>query len=51
MLLNLASATRKAIVTAAEEDNPPIGIVPSITALIPTFNGYFSDSSLVAPRK
>ena len=37
--MTLQSADRKAIVTAADEDRPPIGSVPSITPLMPLRRG------------
>jgi len=49
--LTLQSAERNAIITAAEEDNPPIGSVPSITPQIPNRRGYFLPNAQVALRR
>ena len=51
MLFTAQSADKYAMVTAAEEESPPIGSVPSITPQIPTLNGYFLDKIIVTPRR
>ena len=51
MLFTSQSAERKAIITAADEDKPPIGKAPSTTPASPFLIGYYSTNARVAPRK
>jgi len=46
MSFTLHNADKKQIITDAEEDNPPIGKLPSIIPDNPIFNQYFSPSIL-----
>ena len=46
-----ANADKNEMMTAAEDDNPPIGKLPSMTPANPYFNRYFCDSAIVAPRR
>lgn len=42
------TALRYVRITAAEDDNPPTGSVPSITPLIPLLNSYFLERATIA---
>ena len=42
---------KKQIITDADEDNPPIGRLPSMMPDRPTFKRYFSPSIFAAPRR
>ena len=39
------------MITAAEEDRPPMGRLPSMTPDRPVFSGYRSPSAFAAPRR
>ena len=47
----LQRADKYVIMTAAEEDNPPVGRLPAISPRIPTDNGYFLERVWIAPTK
>ena len=51
MPLTRHSAVKNDMITAAEEDSPPIGSVPSITPHSPTASVKRFDSAQVAPRR
>ena len=45
------SADKNVMITAADEESPPIGSSPSITAQSPIRKGYLSFKEIVAPRR
>ena len=51
ILFTAQRADRYAMVTAAEEERPPIGKLPSMTPQMPTVRGYFFDNMIVTPRR
>ena len=51
MLFNLHNACKKVIITAAEEENPPICNSPSNTTDILTLKGYLLFKAIVALLK
>lgn len=50
ILLTSHKAIIYAVVTAADDDKPPIGNLPETTAFKPTYNTCFSCKALTAPR-